>query len=74
MRALLVRFGLWIARWGGWPSTLVLARTAQLCTQWDGHEASGEYKRHQVYAQLIKDFPRVSKRTIGLAIELALMV
>lgn len=32
---------------------------------------SGEYKRHQVYAKLLKKFPDLPKRDIGLAIELA---
>lgn len=35
---------------------------------------SGEAKRHQVYAKLIKEFPNESKRDLGLAIELALRV
>ena len=37
----------------------------------DRLEMSGEYKRHQVYAKLIKEFPGVPKRTLGLAIEVA---
>jgi hypothetical protein len=37
----------------------------------DGADASGEYKRHQVYAQLIKRFPLVAKRDLGLLIERA---
>ena len=32
----------------------------------------GEAKRHQVYAQLIKEFPKVTKREISRAIEDAL--
>ena len=35
-------------------------------------EASGEAKRHAVYAQLIKDFPAISHRNIAMAIEIAL--
>jgi hypothetical protein len=32
----------------------------------------GEYKRHMVYAELIKRFPDKRKRDIALAIELAI--
>ena len=35
-------------------------------------DASGEYKRHRVYAQLIKEFPIVEHRDIGHLIELVL--
>jgi hypothetical protein len=31
--------------------------------------ASGEYKRHVVYAQLQKEFPQTAKRHLALAIE-----
>ena len=31
--------------------------------------ASGEFKRHQVYAQLLKEFPEEPKRRVGLVIE-----
>jgi hypothetical protein len=34
-------------------------------------EQSGEYKRHQVFSKLIKTYPNVSKKELGLAIELA---
>jgi len=30
---------------------------------------SGEYKRHIVYAQLLKEFPGIPKRDLGFAIE-----
>lgn len=33
---------------------------------------SGEYKRHAVYAQLLKEFPDRDGRDLSLAIELAL--
>ena len=33
-------------------------------------EHSGEYKRHQVYAKLIKQFPEAPKRHVALAIEI----
>lgn len=32
-------------------------------------DGSGEAKRHQAYAQLIKDFPNESKRVLSRAIE-----
>ncbi len=32
-------------------------------------DVSGEWKRHQVYAQLMKEYPEVSKRDISLVIE-----
>jgi hypothetical protein len=32
----------------------------------------GEYKRHMVYAELIKRFPNMRKRDIALAIEVAI--
>lgn len=35
-------------------------------------EVSGEWKRHQVYAALIKEFPDISKRILALAIEVYL--
>lgn len=35
-------------------------------------DVSGEWKRHQVYATLIKIFPDISKRLLALAIELYL--
>jgi hypothetical protein len=34
-------------------------------------DQSGEYRRHQVYAQMVKKFPWASKRDLALAIELA---
>ena len=32
----------------------------------------GEAKRHDVYARLVKEFPRASRRSIGLAVELSI--
>ncbi len=34
-------------------------------------DVSGEYKRHQIYAKMIKAYPLVPKNVIGLEIELA---
>jgi hypothetical protein len=35
-------------------------------------EASGEYKRHAVLAELMKSFPEAEKRELAMAIELAM--
>lgn len=32
---------------------------------------SGEYKRHQVYSKLIKEFPEIARKDLGLIIEQA---
>ena len=48
------------------------ARALALVHETDGWDASGEAKRHRVYAQLLKEFPALSKRQVSLAIELAL--
>ena len=71
MKTLLTRLGLWIARLGYWPSEAVVARAKVLCAQWEQPGLSGEYKRHQVYAQLIKEYPGMDRKKIALAIELA---
>ena len=48
-------------------------RTLELVHAQDAHQAAtGEYKRHQVFARLIKEFPGEKHRTLGLQIELAL--
>lgn len=39
------------------------------CKSWD---ASGEAKRHRVYAQLIKDFPQAEHKDLAFAIELVM--
>ena len=63
-----------LAAWLDPPSGPLAIRTRVLI-----HEAEqrlgagfGEAKRHQVYAQLIKEFPALSKRHLSLAIEHAL--
>lgn len=49
------------------------ARAKYLVTGWKKHGyLDGEYKRHQVYADLLKEFPGVRKRDLSLAIEMAL--
>jgi len=47
------------------------ARTRGLVRAAASVQASGEYKRHQVYARLIQEFPDVAHTTIGIAIERA---
>lgn len=53
------------------PPPPMLARVKQLTDEWDGKLGAGfgEAKRHNVYAQLIKEFPKVSKRELAYAIE-----
>lgn len=54
------------------PFDLVLLRAVTLVRHQDSlrpQSGLGESKRHQVYAQLIKDFPHVSKRQISRSIE-----
>ena len=73
MKRLITRFVLWLAeKYGYWPPHRVIASAKVLCAAQELVEGSGEYKRHQVYAKLIKEYPTISKRTLGLAIELAL--
>lgn len=66
----------WIARWlrrmATWidPSHDALLEAARVRTRaWAPHDCSGEHKRHQVYAALIKAFPGARKRDIAFAIE-----
>lgn len=80
-----IRFGLWLARRCGWtlppppvgcarphgpdlPSD-VLASARGLTERAERLDASGEYKRHVVYAALQKDYPTTAKRVLALAIE-----
>lgn len=53
-------------------SSALLNRAVVLTSQQDSIDASGEYKRHAVYAQLQKEFPNETKRDISKAIEAAL--
>ncbi len=53
------------------PTDLVLRAKTLSAGPW-AESQGGESKRHQVYAKLIKEFPEVPKRKVGLAIELAL--
>ena len=47
-------------------------RAGALTRAIDTMNVSGEYKRHHVYAQLLKEFPQTRKRDVGLAIEKSL--
>jgi hypothetical protein len=50
----------------------LLARARDLTGEAESLNASGEYKRHGVYARLLKEFPGESKRACAMAIEEAL--
>jgi hypothetical protein len=47
-------------------------RAIVLVRQFESVPQSGEFKRHQVYAQLLKEFPSVAKHKVSLAIEQAI--
>ena len=51
--------------------TQLSKRALELCHVADSYAigTSGEYKRHQVYASLIKEFPHLPRNEIGLVIE-----
>ena len=84
---LLQRFALWLLRITGYQypvatvekivyhfpevSDELLAEAKKLCSALKDWDASGEAKRHQVYAKLIKQFPQEKKQNLALAIELA---
>ncbi len=79
MKTLLQRFALWILKVTGYefPKPQIRANryvmaAAILCGELSNWDASGEAKRHQVYAKLIKQFPEARKKDLSLAIELAL--
>lgn len=69
----------WLRRLADWldaPSvaSTPLAHMAEILVRQaeDTHShASGEHRRHQVYARLLKEFPLESKRTLSQAIETA---
>lgn len=75
---LIQRFALWILKITGYkfPQPQILASkyvptAAVFCAEYKDWDASGEAKRHQVYARLIKQFPEARKKDLALAIELA---
>ena len=79
------RFGLWLIRTGkrlarietpvfeSWPSDALIARAKELSAEWDRPGLSGEHKRHQVFARLIKEYPDEDRKMLALAIELGLI-
>ena len=76
---LIQRFALWLLKITGYqfPKPQILASkyvpaAALFCAEYMHWDASGEAKRHQVYARLIKQFPEARKKDLSLAIELAL--
>lgn len=50
---------------------LLLERARALIQEIDAVDGSGEYKRHQVYARLLKQYPYHKKSRLALAIEVA---
>lgn len=50
----------------------ILDLTKGLISMADSWDSTGEYKRHTVYAKLIKAFPDADKKTLALAIELVI--
>ena len=84
MKTWLVRFGLWLARRGGWslpvcsrvhvPASEFLDSARELVAWAEATYpgTSGEHKRHQVYARLLRRHATASPRTLALAIEMAL--
>ena len=68
---LLQKYGLWsVPEVKGNP---LKDRALELIIAVDSfQDTSGEYKRHKVYAQLIKEFPAVTHRDLGFLIELIL--
>ena len=78
MREYIIKFALWLVRKLGLKmfhytrfENLICAASEPIQVEELKKDMSGEYKRHQVYARLIKRFPDVPRRDIGLAIELA---
>ena len=51
---------------------LLLQYTERLVREAEALPGSGEYKRHQVYAKLIKQFPRRKRSQLALAIEVVI--
>jgi hypothetical protein len=47
-------------------------RALELAKQFDSEPQGGEWKRHQVYTRLLREFPEIPKSTLATAIELAI--
>lgn len=85
MKRWLITLGLWLARLGGWHTPTcplphlpplsydLLKRAGTLITEQEQFaDRSGEAKRHQVYARLLKEYPNRSKGDLAFAIEAVL--
>ena len=80
IRNLLLRLAFWILDHYGYHDCqlpvsveMLIPDAKRLSLSVDEWDASGEAKRHRVYAQMIKDHPEALKNHIGLAIELGIM-
>lgn len=81
MKLYLYKLAIWILHKLGSEAVMIseqvlkiVPRARELCSEAEQKYpgTSGELKRHQVYARLIKEFPSTNKRDLGLSIELAL--
>ena len=87
MMYLLVRFGLWLARLGGWQETVCkrahlpddnpeLVDDVRLCTehvQLKFPNAPGEFKRREALRMLLNRHPALTERELNFTIELVLV-
>jgi hypothetical protein len=79
IQTLLIRFANWIFRHYGVqveliPSSIrtLMPVCGRMTAMVDSYAKSGEWKRHRVYAAMIKKFPEASRRDISKAIDLTL--
>lgn len=81
MKHILINFALFVLRKFSYTSYMIspelrlLTASARRLVQYQDASApdtSGERKRHQVYAALIKKYPGYAKTQIAMAIELAI--
>jgi len=78
MRFRLVRILVWLlcklgANWLAVPPGVeaLIPDARDLCKTLETFQESGEWRRHQAYARLLKKHPMVKKQDVSLAIELA---
>jgi len=72
VRNRLIRLLRWLAFLLEKNNTTLLLRAIELVVKFDSENQSGEWKRHQVYSRLLKEFVNENKREISKAIEEAL--
>ncbi len=78
MKTLLVKFGLWLARLGGWNEfthgldPAILDSAKLMTTQAETMGGSGEYRRREALRAMMNRHPKAPERDLALAIELAL--